>query len=63
MEEIDQMPFEEIFNLIGKIAGGFIIGAFCGVVPLVLGIIIRKGYWANAPHIKIRIYHIQVFGG
>lgn len=30
------MPFEEIFNLIGKIAGGFIIGAFCGVAPLVL---------------------------
>lgn len=36
------MHFDDVFNLVSKIIGGFIIGAFCGVAPLVLGIIKKK---------------------
>ena len=36
------MHFENIFNIVGNILGGLFIGAFCGIVPLILGIIKKK---------------------
>ena len=34
--------YEAIFNLIGSILGGVIIGAFCGAISLIVGIIKKK---------------------
>ena len=34
--------YETVFNLIGSILGGVIIGAFCGVISLIVGIIKKK---------------------
>ena len=34
--------YEAIFNLIGSILGGVVIGAFCGVISLIVGIIKKK---------------------